>query len=504
MNLDNVTAELRPRVEWEAADFGVRMVRRDAGAIYKVWFAITIPMLALTLAGIYLTPYATAAILAYWWFEPLTDGPMLSIISRRLFGEKPDVRATLRDTVRLAWKNRIFLFTPYRLHFARSTAIPVTQLEGLGGPARRARAKVLNQRVFNHGMGVSAAYHHLFLALYIGIYLLVFAFIPVNYQDEAVQGWYANLWLDSTATASAIGLLLVYVAQTALHPWFVGAGFGLYINCRTRLEAWDIEVAFRRIVQRRNGIATALLLACLLPAAFSADPVRAQDVVAEDEVGSIEGYWYDEDFETALKATLEREELSTTESVERWRSTAEPEVPDEDLDLDWLQNFFEGVGKVVSFIVEFGLWLLVGALLLLLFVTRDRWLPYLQAAQGYTVSRPTIRLAGGELKPEEMPDDIPGEVQKLWQQGEHRRALSLLYRGSVFAAVMRHGVRLPQSATEGQCLRAVDGQAGSEPAAFFRLVVNEWIRCAYGFQQPADEAVLPLCRDWNRHFGELT
>ena len=47
MDLDKVTVEMRPRGEWEAVDFGVRLVRRDASAIYKVWFAITLPMLLL-------------------------------------------------------------------------------------------------------------------------------------------------------------------------------------------------------------------------------------------------------------------------------------------------------------------------------------------------------------------------------------------------------------------------------------------------------------------------
>ena len=91
MNLDNVTVELRPRSEWEAADFGVRMVRRDAGAIYAVWFAITLPLLALALLGILYGPFPTLASLAYWWLEPLADGPILRIISRRplrAFAEK--------------------------------------------------------------------------------------------------------------------------------------------------------------------------------------------------------------------------------------------------------------------------------------------------------------------------------------------------------------------------------------------------------------------------------
>ena len=133
MNLENVTVEMRPRSEWEAADFGVRMIRRDAAAIYRVWFSITLPLLFLALLMIVYSPYPTLAALIYWWFEPVADGPILRIISRRLFGEDADVRAALRSAPELAWRNRIFLITPYRFHFARSIAMPVTQLEGLSG-----------------------------------------------------------------------------------------------------------------------------------------------------------------------------------------------------------------------------------------------------------------------------------------------------------------------------------------------------------------------------------
>ena len=189
MNLENVTVEMRPRSEWEAADFGARMVRRDAAAIYRVWFAITLPLLSMALLMIVYTPYPVIATLLYWWLEPVADGPILRIISRRLFGEDADVRAALRSVFTLAWRNKIFLLTPYRFHFARSTAMPVTQLEGLSGAARRTRAKVLNLKIMNHGTGITVAYQHLALALYFGVILLGFALVPTGYQDSVGSDW---------------------------------------------------------------------------------------------------------------------------------------------------------------------------------------------------------------------------------------------------------------------------------------------------------------------------
>ena len=36
-------------------------------------------------------------------------------------------------------------------------------------------------------------------------------------------------------------------AVLVLEPFYVAAGFALYLNRRTLLEGWDIEVALRRI-----------------------------------------------------------------------------------------------------------------------------------------------------------------------------------------------------------------------------------------------------------------
>lgn len=511
MNLENVTVEMRPRSEWEATDFGARMVRRDAAAIYKVWFAVTLPLLAIALCVIFYTPYASYALLLYWWFEPVADGPILRIISRRLFGEDADVRATLRAVPILAWKNRLFLFTPYRLHFARSVAMPVTQLEGLGGAARRARSKVLNLKIFNYGVGLTAAYEHLVLALYIGIILLGYAFIPAAYTDTLGDTWMETFWLDSSRTATAAGLLVFYAAQTALQPWFVGAGFGLYINCRTQLEAWDIEVAFRRMVQRRAGaVAAACVLAMLvLPPLFVPGNAYAQDAdvveterPANDDPG-FAGFWSDDEVRPAVESVMASDALRTTELVEEWqriRDDEPVEEPDE-RDLSVLEAALERLFDFISMLVEFGLWIVVAALLMIVFLTRHRWLPYIGFETKAAPSARRIYLAGGELRADQLPDDIVAAVLELWRAGRKREALSLLYRGTVFAAVTEHGVRLPRSATEGACIRAVAAQTDQARSGFFRRVVHAWVRCAYADQELPDDAVLPLCDEWSQHFG---
>ncbi|MEL7537758.1 MAG: hypothetical protein AAFZ58_11325 [Pseudomonadota bacterium] len=504
MNLGNVTVALRPRSEWEAVDLGARMIRRDAAAIYATWFALTLPFVAVVLLTMMFTPYGVWAMFLYWWFEPVTDGPILHIVSRKLFGERTSWRAALAMTPRLAARNWIFLLTPLRLHFARSTALPVTQLEGLSGDARRRRAKVLNRRIFNFGTGVTVAYQHLVMCVYFGTMLIAVALIPPEHQGSLGGDWLRMLSADAERTSNIVAFLLIYTAQTALHPWFVGAGFGLYINCRTRLEAWDIEVAFRRMLQRRSGqLASAALIVLAMGITPLGAPAHAQAVAETTEAGTEEetvtiiGYWQDTEIKPAVESVMASDELSTERETTRWVKRDPSTPPTNSTDSDDQGNlFWNALATVLALIVEFGLWIGAALLLLLIIMTAKQWLPYVSLARDGHGSPDRILLADGEVSKQSLPADIPGTAQALWQRGDKRQALSLLFRGSVLRAVTGHGVRLPDSATEGDCLYAVRTQAGRDYASYFTKVVSAWMQCAYGAIDPDERQFWALCEQW--------
>lgn len=505
MNLDAVTAVLRPRGPWEAADFGARMARRDVRQIYGVWFAMTLPLLVLTLLLIYFTPFWGWAVFIYWWLEPLVDGPILHVLSRRLFGEETSVAAAMKQAPRLAMRNWIFWLSPYRFHFSRSVAMPVTQLEGLTGEPRRTRTRILNQVASNHGIGLTIAYQHLALAISIGFVLLGFAFIPEAYQESLGLSWFSNFTDGETRASQAVLLLAFYAAQTALQPWFVGGGFGLYINARTILESWDIEVEFRRMLERRKLVAGATSITLVCIALMFGQPADAQEVgeaVPQEELPQISATWEADEVAAALAVVFETEALSDVRQIEEWvANDPDDKEADNDPEMDGIVDFFAAIGRFISFIVEFGLWFVVLIILIALILTSRRWLPYVRWRPAHVEPRRRITLAQGEVSAETLPADIPAVVLALWQKGEHRLALSLLYRGSVVAAVTQHGVRLPDSATEGACVTAVTEQTTAAHSAFFRKVVAAWVWCAYGTHQPKSEVVAELCNNWKQHYG---
>jgi hypothetical protein len=377
--------------------------------------------------------------------------------------------------------------------------MPVTQLEGLGGAARRRRARILNDSVFNYGVGITVVYQHMVLVVYAGILLSIFLLIPAPYQDlDAIEAAGA-FWESGSRHGEAINLLLFYIAQTLLEPWFVGAGFGLYINCRTRLEAWDIEVAFRRMVARRQPAAAAIVLVAVALTAWTG--ADASEPAAANDPG-FAGYWLDEEVDPVLDAVMADDAFREYELEERWVSKRrEAEDPQSSEELDALAGLFRRLGLLLGLLSELGLWILAGLLVVWLYSSRDRWLPYLSGPQRGVRPSPRIELTSGAIAAADLPTDIPGRVRLLWAEGREREALSLLYRGSLFALVERYGVRLPASATEGDCLVAVEEQASAPQSESFRRIVAAWVQVAYGAQKPADATVDELVSSWPRHYS---
>src|SRR5690606_7384731 len=90
---------------------------------------------------------------------------------------------------------------------------------------------------------------------------------------------------------------------------------------------------------------------------------------------------------------------------------------------------FPWLAKAIAFIGEFGLWLLLGGLLVLLAVTAKRWLPWLRSSLAVQAEPAPVEVADAAL-PDVLPEDIAAAARRLWREGRPRRALALLYRAS--------------------------------------------------------------------------
>ena len=88
--------------------------------------------------------------------------------------------------------------------------------------------------------------------LILGILLLADLATPAM----ASSGWMFERLFGSRPDTGSWGMeaTLVYaLAVTAIEPFYVAGGFSLYLNRRTLLEGWDIELELRRCAGRGSG-----------------------------------------------------------------------------------------------------------------------------------------------------------------------------------------------------------------------------------------------------------
>jgi hypothetical protein len=98
-----------------------------------------------------------------------------------------------------------------------------------------------------------------------------------------------------------------------------------------------------------------------------------------------------------------------------------------------------------------------------------------------------------DIRPESLPDDIGASSLAIWERGEHRAALALLYRGALSRLAHVHGVPIRDSSTEGDCLSLANAHLQAGPAAYVTRLIRVWQRAVYGSVDPAEEEMRSLC-----------
>ena len=468
MRLDTVTAEIRPRSDWEALDLGFAMVRRSFWRCITVWWlALGIPT---AIAAVLLWDHPMFLLVLFWWWKPAGSRLVLFEVSRRLFGEEPSWRAVWREVPR-AWTRRFF----HRFVWVRfSPWLPVTlaveDLEGLRGRAYKQRCG----QVVRRGEGVVMWVYFLSDAaaawIGLGILGLVMMFIPDG-QDaswqQAVESWDPTSPMELPLLISRTVVACVMAGMSLTDVFVIGAGFGVYINNRTWIEGWDVELAFNRRAQRLGKVAVVLLTFFMVGlsanAAQTKSPAELIQQIKADEAFKVQ---------------------TVMERVPKPKSVSPSSLP---------TDVIEILMQVMSICAVV---LLVGFLGWMLWKNRhvfkmrgmavkaDRLVPSARVVMGMAVS------------PDSLPADVPAAVWLLWQQGRHQEALGLLYRGSISRVMELGRVEIHESDTEGDCMRRVDQAGAAVHPDYFRGITGMWIRLAYAGVCPADSEVQVLCQQW--------
>jgi Domain of unknown function (DUF4129) len=102
-----------------------------------------------------------------------------------------------------------------------------------------------------------------------------------------------------------------------------------------------------------------------------------------------------------------------------------------------------------------------------------------------------------DIRPETLPADIGAAARALWDEGEQRAALALLYRGMLSRLAHVHRVPIRDSSTEGDCL-ALAAQHLTRPNGreYTASLVRVWQRAVYGRESVQTATVHTLCDDF--------
>ena len=482
MRLDEVTAEIRPRSDWEAVDLGFAMVRRHFWRCLVMWWmALAVPVVAMTWL---LWDHPAILLALVWWVKPAGSRMVLLEISRRLFGEKPSWKAIWREVPRVWIRRFVFRFGIARFSPWMPVTLAVDDLEGLRGKQYRLRARQLARR----GDG---AITWLFLTAdlataWFGLGLIgLGAMMMPTGQDgpwsQAMEAWSFEDPFEIPLLLMRTVAICLILSMSLVDLFVTGAGFGIYVNNRTWIEGWDVELAFKRLGQRIGKVAAvvAMLLIFVTSGISKAQPQEdwQQTRPASEVIQEVKS---NPDFEVHSVTKKVRKKTPGTSKTPSW--------------LEWL------FGSINPGMVELFMYTFLALVIALVAWVIWRFRHAFSYRGGFAEKAPKLAAArvvmGMEVTPESLPDDIPAAAMALWQQGLRHEAMGLLYRGAISKAIDLARVEIQESDTEGDCLERVRTVGPAAHPEYFSSLTHAWMKMAYAETPPADVEVGTLCSSW--------
>jgi hypothetical protein len=233
-------------------------------------------------------------------------------------------------------------------------------------------------------------------------------------------------------------------------------------------------------------IATAMLM--MLTAA--ARPARAAQPASAPSAGTPDA--------TEIARAIERVKadpnLATERTIKTLRWKASPRSTPRRMPawLAWIGGFFRWLGESARVLIWCAALGLAG--LLAVYLARIARTRLERSADGTFVVPTHVRDL--DIRPETLPDDIGAAARQLWERGERRAALALLYRGMLSRLAHVHGVPIRESSTEGDCLALAAARLPQDRSEYLARLVRIWQRFGYGRQHVEATAVYSLCDEF--------
>jgi hypothetical protein len=237
----------------------------------------------------------------------------------------------------------------------------------------------------------------------------------------------------------------------------------------------------------RNAV-RAVLLICLVTVAHAAAcsaAVSAQAPVERAPTQSVT----DTDVDAALAKVKADPNLSPTRTimVPQWNWSL-PRTGSWGW-LKWIAQFFQFLAQSSRGLV----WAAVIALAIALLVYFARTLAARNARDSIDRMVTPTHVRDLDIRPESLPPDIGAAARALWDAGQRRAALALLYRGLLSRLAHVHRVPIRDSTTEGDCLALTRTHLTESRYEYSARLIKVWQRAVYGGTEAEAPIVYELC-----------
>ena len=510
MDLSKLVIEPQLRNGWEAIDLGVVLGRRWWLPLMTVWL---VPSLTVyLLLSLLFTDIPWLAIAVVWWLMPLWERLPLMLMSRALFEEPMAIGATLRRCGSIFKTDWFASLTWRRFSLTRSFDLPVTVLEGLQGDMRTRRLKVLHHRTSSAAGWLTACCVLVQVLWAWGFWSIVSMMIPDEFQFD----WFSFLFGVEELNWSQYCSATIYFALLLVTPFYIAAGFSLYISRRVELEGWDIEIRFRHLVeqvqrQNRGGVINKVaqwLAPLFVLGLVFGDGAPAQAQVQQEPPFVQEYYDAVADSSEAAEAKnqiidiLSGDDFHQTQTDSGWRLKPREKEIDENT-LDQLSTLDRVITRIAE-LFEILVWLsLIALALLLLFKYRAKLLSLIGRFEAPTPTpkAPEV-LFGLDVREESLPDDVPKQVLRLWYEGAQRDAVGLLYRATLSALIHDYTFEFYDGYTEQECIIVVRHGNDEALTDYVSRLTTLWQLLAYAHRLPQTDDIEQLCRRWPEFFKQ--
>lgn len=493
MKLSDISTVVRPRSKWQAVDLGFRMASQWFNPLILGWLMVTMPFFVIL--QLLLWDKAWIALLIFWWLKPLWERVQLVYLSVRQFGEALTLKQQFHSYRTVVFRQLLATLLWRRLSPQRSYTVPVVQLENLSGNRRQQRMHLFDGTNQQAAFWLTLVGMFLEVFIMVATYALLYLLIPPDANVEF------DLF-DILNTITVLDNVIIYGAMALVAPFFVAGGFSLYLNQRTQIEGWDIEITFRRMVERQQQkqrtpkLTMAFVLISLLGIAGN-DTVQAAEVPTSAE---------------QRQASKLARDIVAGESFNQIKIKSYPEFylnleinqdKDENREPSNLPKWLSALLSLLAGSIELILTAIVVALAILLIYRYRHWLAqFMPNAKPLEIVDQPTSVFGLDITKETMPDNPAAKAQELWSQGQKRQALSLLYRGSLFNLVGKEHLTVHDSFTEGECVQQVKKNAQPQTAAYFEQLTQNWQRLAYAGIMPPEASMQQLFDQWPEIFSE--